>query len=656
MSDLDSSENGSSASSTSTQWPSQSSNCSNSSRNNELQTLHYQEILNRAIGSAEDVDHNTQHEQTDSISDAIHKAAQLLHSAEILLLVTGAGFSADSGLATYVDVADIDAYRERGWRYRDLCRPFVVSDSIDIIDHKEEYDEDKNNGKAQDDMNRENNRIDMSCPIFLGEQNEEMRHPQYFFGFWGQCINDYRKIRPHEGYEIIARWGHSKNESEVAQAIRKITNKLEGDGSKSVNISQEPYYVSPKDRAGAFFFFTSNVDAHSYDVFQSHEIRECHGNTEVWQCRHFSCGTNSSWGLDYDSSSEDGHGKGRPMAHDNQESKQWERRLWRLPLDHVFEIDSTMSAPPTKEGETHKPAMQEAESQDKPVLNDSPIENLPKKRKSESELTQHMNETPEVLNYLQSQFANADDLENNATVPAHIGDVHGKQRVSHLKNMSHPTSFEEPDHYLTLSPTDNWPRCPRCNDLARPAVLMFEDLDWVYNSEQEKRWQRWYNAMLKLCKERAGEIDDSEFSSVNESDISNSGWENVSEGESSDCNRMAAKHIMNITDSKSPDQLPNDHASPTDNQPLKVLILEIGCGYNVPTCRMISETLVKHLADRGGDPTLVRINPTHPEADNDEIEDRFIGIEEKGLCVLQKIDALYQKLLLEKSTVAKVDK
>ena len=65
---------------------------------------------------------------------------------------------------------------------------------------------------------------------------------------------------------------------------------------------------------------------------------------------------------------------------------------------------------------------------------------------------------------------------------------------------------------------------------------------------------------------------------------------------------------------------------------------------------MISETLVQHLADRGGDPSLVRINPTHPEADNDEIEDRFIGIEEKGLCVLKEIDAIYQQLCDKKGS------
>ena len=43
-----------------------------------------------------------------------------------------------------------------------------------------------------------------------------------------------------------------------------------------------PYAVAR--RAGGFFCFTSNVDAHSYDRFPACEIRDCHGNVEVYQC------------------------------------------------------------------------------------------------------------------------------------------------------------------------------------------------------------------------------------------------------------------------------------------------------------------------------------------------------------------------------------
>jgi len=41
------------------------------------------------------------------------EAAKAILSADILLLHTGAGFSADSGLAVYKDIANVPAYRER---------------------------------------------------------------------------------------------------------------------------------------------------------------------------------------------------------------------------------------------------------------------------------------------------------------------------------------------------------------------------------------------------------------------------------------------------------------------------------------------------------------------------------------------------------------
>ena len=48
------------------------------------------------------------------------------------------------------------------------------------------------------------------------------------------------------------------------------------------DVPAEPYLIS--GHAGAFYVFTSNVDAHHYDWFLANEIRECHGNTEIYQC------------------------------------------------------------------------------------------------------------------------------------------------------------------------------------------------------------------------------------------------------------------------------------------------------------------------------------------------------------------------------------
>lgn len=63
------------------------------------------------------------------------EAAEAIASADYFMLATGAGFSADSGLAgkllnchllncaVYKDIADVAAYRQRDLTYADLCVP-----------------------------------------------------------------------------------------------------------------------------------------------------------------------------------------------------------------------------------------------------------------------------------------------------------------------------------------------------------------------------------------------------------------------------------------------------------------------------------------------------------------------------------------------------
>jgi NAD-dependent SIR2 family protein deacetylase len=153
-------------------------------------------------------------------SDAIKRAAAAIRQSDALLLMTGAGWSADSGLAVYADVACMPAYRERGLTYRDLCDPGWLEDE-----------------------------------------------PALFLGFWGTCFNDYRNTVPHEGYQTVARWrDRFFRHTSAAARLRDAAG-----------------------APGAFFSFTSNVDAHAYQHFSPYEIRECHGNSETWQCAHRHC-------------------------------------------------------------------------------------------------------------------------------------------------------------------------------------------------------------------------------------------------------------------------------------------------------------------------------------------------------------------------------
>mmetsp|Transcript_23388 Transcript_23388/g.47662 ORF Transcript_23388/g.47662 Transcript_23388/m.47662 type:complete len:132 (-) Transcript_23388:13-408(-) len=56
------------------------------------------------------------------------RTARLLRRADALLVGTGAGYSADSKVATYKDVANIPAWRDQGLSYYDLCQPHWLRD------------------------------------------------------------------------------------------------------------------------------------------------------------------------------------------------------------------------------------------------------------------------------------------------------------------------------------------------------------------------------------------------------------------------------------------------------------------------------------------------------------------------------------------------
>jgi len=200
-----------------------------------------------------------------------------LCQADVFVLCVGAGFSADSGLAVYADVAKVHAYAKRGLDYSDICSQYWLR-----------------------------------------------KEPEFFWGFWGQCYNDYRDTGPHEGYRIVHRWVKIRfRSSPIAQAIRRsleeAANSVSGRAitSNMPPMERQPYVV--KDHPGAFMAFTSNVDAHLWDWFHACEIRECHGNTETFQC-----------------ASQEGRCDGH----------------WRAPYDFRFHVNkSTMLAPLGRPGE-----------------------------------------------------------------------------------------------------------------------------------------------------------------------------------------------------------------------------------------------------------------------------------------------------------------
>ena len=158
-------------------------------------------------------------------SELEHRAALAIQQADVLLVATGAGWSADSGLAIYRDVADVEAYHQRGLTYRDICQP------------------------------------------------EWLRNdPELFYGFWGGCFNDYRNVTPHEGYRTIQKWANlSFRQSEAANIVRRqlaMADRLRAQPHQQLGQHEDTAAAMPSGGttgtgyAGAFFSLTSNVDAH----------------------------------------------------------------------------------------------------------------------------------------------------------------------------------------------------------------------------------------------------------------------------------------------------------------------------------------------------------------------------------------------------------
>jgi len=205
------------------------------------------------------------------------------------------------------------------------------------------------------------------------------------------------------------------------------------------------------DHAGAFFVFTSNVDAHHYDWFRACEIRECHGNTELYQCGRVdnACGG-----------------------------------VWRAPRRYRFEVDKeTMLAPPMAAGGKVLPEAA------------SPVEPSAAAAASEGE-------PPSAAAEATGNPPAAAGLAEAAAAPApaaapRVGRVRGRERTTTLRYMPDPAP-DVPDAGFDR----NHPTCVLCSAPARPAILMFGDMLWQDLESQAKRQEDWTEAVVTEMRER----------------------------------------------------------------------------------------------------------------------------------------------------------
>lgn len=170
---------------------------------------------------------------------------------------------------------------------------------------------------------------------------------------------------------------------------------------------------------------------------------------------------------------------------------------------------------------------------------------------------------------------------------ARVGQVHkpfGRRKAP----LSKLPLEEDEEVSKSFRKDQNWPICPFCGAPARPAVLMFSDLQWINDVAQEWRWQAWKAAVADVARSRQG----------------------------------------------------------FRQKLLKVLVLEIGCGANVPTVRHAAEGAALDFKDYA-DVTVVRINPDFPLPDRlyPPIPHlRHLALPMGGLEALRRISDQYQSL------------
>lgn len=133
-----------------------------------------------------------------SDSSCYRRAAQALHKADYLLVLAGAGMSADSGLGTYETMPS---------RYREFCDPARLA-------------------------------------------TESTR--EEFQAFWKTFALQYASTKPHEGYAILDNWCHGQKLKRLSEPIEE--GEIAGDAMAMAN--------SDGFRNKKWWVYTSNVDGH----------------------------------------------------------------------------------------------------------------------------------------------------------------------------------------------------------------------------------------------------------------------------------------------------------------------------------------------------------------------------------------------------------
>jgi len=127
----------------------------------------------------------------------------------------------------------------------------------------------------------------------------------------------------------------------------------------------------------------------------------------------------------------------------------------------------------------------------------------------------------------------------------------------------------------------NHPLCRHCNARARPNILMFDDGNWISNSEHRRAYNRWWKKHRKRMK---------------------------------------------------------------DNKQLKLVVLEIGAGVRIPTVRENSEKLMKKLPMGQARLIRINPDFELADSSHGAVSTSIIPIKENALSALKKIDCAMKSI------------
>eukprot|EP00536_Pseudo-nitzschia_multiseries_P010626 jgi/Psemu1/26570/gm1.26570_g len=156
----------------------------------------------------------------DASSSCYRRAALALHRADYLLILAGAGMSADSGLKTYETMPE---------RYKELCDPSRL--------------------------------LCLSLSLSLASREEVCRCRREFQQFWYDFAVTYATTRPHEGYRILDGWCHGGKLKRLSSSSSSSSSQEQEQEQRWSSTTVAHTHPDLAD-THKWWVYTSNVDGH----------------------------------------------------------------------------------------------------------------------------------------------------------------------------------------------------------------------------------------------------------------------------------------------------------------------------------------------------------------------------------------------------------